>query len=387
MDTADAPPADDAEITALNAEAPPQAPVDAVPGATAGTPLHLGWRGWKAVLKRIYVMSGFHSLPLLAAGVAFYAFLTIAPAIAAIVMIFGLFANPAIVSDMMGTVIAIVPGDVANVIRGQLLAVVNASAGVTGIALAIAIFFVVFGAMRASGAMIQALNIIYQEHDSRSIMTFYWRSAMLTAGAILLAIVGIAAGSMFVWLSTQTEDLLGPQARVASQILTWLLAGLLAVIAFGAVYRYAPDRRAAKWRWLTLGSIVATLLWVGVTFLFGLYASYVANYNATYGSLGAVVALLMWLWLTSYAVLIGALVNAEAERQTARDSTVGPDRPIGERGAVMADTQALDAASRELLEKKRRRHADRAARRSTREALGLPRRLRGREEPAPETDA
>lgn len=358
------------------------APATVVPGATAATPLHLGWHGWKAVLKRIYVMNGFHSLPLLAAGVAFYAFLTIAPAIAAVVMIFGLIGDPALVGETMDLVIGMVPPDAARLIQGQLLAVVDANAGVTGIALAIALFFAIFGAMRAAGAMIQALNIIYEEHDSRSILIFYRRSAMLTLGAIGLALLGVAAASVFVWLAVQGEALLGPQTRMASQAGTWLLAGILASFAFAIVYRYAPDRRAAKWRWLSLGSIVATTLWIAVTFGFGLYATYVSNYNATYGSLGAVVALLMWLWLTAYAVLVGGLINAEAERQTAEDSTIGPDRPMGERGAVMADSQALDAASRELLEKKRRRHADRAARRTTREALGLPRRLSPQHQPS-----
>ena len=341
--------------------APPQAP-EIVPGGDARSPVHLGFRAWIAVLKRIWVMNDFHGLALLAAGMAFYAFLAFVPAIAALVLAYGLIGDPVLVAQHMETVFALVPAGAAEIIREQLLAIVTANSGVTGIGLVVALFFAIFGAMRASGASIQALNIIYEEHESRSLLGAYGTSAALTLGAILLGLVGIAAASVFAWLANAGESL-GPGMRIAGQIATWLLAALLASIAFAAVYRYAPDRREAKWRWITLGSVAATLLWIGASVGFGLYAAYVANYNATYGSLGAIVALLMWLWLTSYAVLIGGLVNAESERQTFRDSTVGPDRPIGERGAQMADNQSLDAASIYLLEKRRRREADRKARR------------------------
>jgi membrane protein len=108
----------------------------------------------------------------------------------------------------------------------------------------------------------------------------------------------------------------------------------------GAMYRFAPDRADARWQWLSLGSGLATLLWLLTTLGFGLYASWLGDYDATYGSLAAVVVLLMWLYVSAYAVLIGALVNAEVERQTSRDTTTGPEEPMGERGATMADTSA-----------------------------------------------
>ena len=355
---------------------PSPVPAAAIPGGEALSPAGLGFHGWKAVLKRIYVMNNFHGLPLLAAGMAFYAFLTIAPAFAAMVMLYGLIGDPAMVASQMQTVITIVPRDVAGIIQDQLLAIVTVSSGFTGIALVIALFFAIFGAMRASGAAIQALNIVYEEHESRSFVRSYSVNASLTVGAIGLALTGIIAASAFAWLENATSGMIGPIARDIAQIVTWMIAALLACFAFAAVYRWAPDRRRAKWRWLTLGSIAATALWIVASFGFGLYITYVTDYNATYGSLGAVVASLMWLWLSCYAVLIGGLINAESERQTSQDSTIGPDRPIGERGAVMADNQALDAASAWLLEKKRRRKSEREARRATRTTLGLPRRLR-----------
>jgi membrane protein len=356
-------------------DSPPLVPAPSpVPGAEAPSPAHLGWDAWKAVLKRVYVMNDFHSLPLLAAGMAFYAFLALVPAIAAVVMIYGLIGDVATVAAHMQTIIALVPPDAAAIIRDQLLAIVTANEGVTGLALAIALFFSFYGAMRAAGATIQALNMIYEEHETRSLLGFYWLSARLTLGGIGIALIGVIAASVFAWLENTASGMIGPQARTAAQIVTWAAAAALASVGFAGVYRYAPDRHQAKWRWLSVGSLLATLLWVAATFGFGLYATYVTDYNATYGSLGAVVVLLMWLWLSSYAVLIGALVNAESERQTERDSTVGPDRPMGERGAVIADAQALDQASVYLLEKKRLRQAEREARRTTRAAFGLPRR-------------
>jgi membrane protein len=124
-------------------------------------------------------------------------------------------------------------------------------------------------------------------------------------------------------------------ARVA----TWLIAGALASLILALIYRFGPCRAPAKWRWLSLGSIVATALWLVSSLLFGWYVQK-AHYDTTYGSLGAVVALVMWMYVSAYAMLLGAFVDAEAERQTARDSTTGSPRPMGERGAMMADTSA-----------------------------------------------
>jgi membrane protein len=160
---------------------------------------------------------------------------------------------------------------------------------------------------------------------------------MLTIGAIVAAIVGLLSAVALGYLKFLT-DYLGPAGVVTMQVVTWVIAALIASAAFGFVYRFGPDRAPARWQWLTIGSVTATVLWLAATVGFGLYAANFANYNATYGALGAVVVLLMWLFVSSFAVLIGAELNAEAERQTSFDSTTGPARPIGQRGARMADS-------------------------------------------------
>ena len=113
---------------------------------------------------------------------------------------------------------------------------------------------------------------------------------------------------------------------------------VLILLGFAVLYRYGPSRRLAKWRWINVGSLFAALAWLAVSSLFSWYLGNFANYNATYGALGAVVGLMMWMWLCTIVVLLGAELNSEIEHQTARDSTVGGEKPLGARGAVMADT-------------------------------------------------
>lgn len=332
------------------------------PGSEARTPLKFPPKAWWAIIKRLYVMNDFHNLPLLAAGVAFFAFLAFVPLIAVIVLLYGLVGDPNMVAASINEVSAILPEAVLTILREQLLSIVNTNKRAQGFGLALALFVSIFGAMRAAKAMMKALNIIYEEHESRNILMTTWVGVQITIGMAAVAIVGLIAISLFSYISNFLQGYLGNSIVILLKILTWLAAASLVSLTFGLFFRYAPDRRPAKWRWLSLGSVVATLLWLAITMGFGFYAANIGNYNATYGSLSAVVVFLMWLFLSAYSVLIGAEINAESERQTFQDSTIGEDRPIGERGAVMADTVLLDEASRKILEKKQRRRAERAGR-------------------------
>lgn len=335
----------------------------ATPGAGATSPLHFPLRAWWAILKRLYVMNDFHNLPLLAAGVAFFAFLAFVPLIAVIVLLYGLVGDPNMVAASIEQISGILPDAVLTILREQLLSIVNTNKTAQGFGLALALLVSTFGAMRAANAMMKALNIIYEEHESRNILMTTWVCAQITIGMAAVAIIGLIAISLFSYISNFLQGYLGNNIVILLNIVTWLAAALLVSLTFGLFFRYAPDRRAAKWRWLSLGSVVATLLWLAITIGFGYYAANISDYNATYGSLAAVVIFLMWLFLSAYSVLIGAEINAEAERQTFQDSTIGKDRPIGERGAVMADTVLLDEASRKILEKKQRRRTERQERR------------------------
>ena len=335
-----------------------------VPGAQADSPLHFSPRAWWAILKRVWVMNDFHNLALLSAGVAFYAFLAFVPTIAGVVLVYGLIGDPKAVAESMSVIDNFVPADAAGVIRSQLMSIVTTSAGVKGLGLAIAIFVAIFGAMRSSSAMMKALNIIYEERESRNIASLYLVSATITTGMIGVGLIGVIAVSIFSYIEIVLTRYLGTGAIAAFKLLTWASAGVLVSLTIAIFYRYAPDRRGAKWRWLSLGSVASTLLWVAATVGFGLYAANVSDYNATYGSLAAVVIFQMWLFLSAYAVLLGAEINAEMERQTFQDTTVGRDRPIGERGAVMADNVVIDEINRTLMEKKQRRRSERARRKA-----------------------
>ncbi len=307
-----------------------------IPGVESRHPWHHPWRAWRAIFKRIYVMNGYHNLSLMAAGVAFYAFLSFVPLLGAVVMTYGLVADPATVAQHMQAIIELVPPDAAALIQDQLVNVAATAASKAGLGLAVALFFSIYGATRASGAIITALGVIYEEEDGRSIVRGYLLSAQITVLTVMAGVAGLLAAVLLAYLR-QAVNVLGEAGVVVIQALTWIVAAGIASATFAYIYRYGPDRWKAKWRWLSIGSIAATMLWLAATVLFGLYVANFANYNATYGSLGAVVVLLMWLWVSAYAILIGAEINAEAERQTGVDTTIGPPRPLGERGATVAD--------------------------------------------------
>ncbi|MEZ0498214.1 YihY/virulence factor BrkB family protein [Sphingomonas sp. IW22] len=316
---------------------PTTQPAALPPGGESTRPWHHPWKAWRSILGRVWTMTGYHNLSLMAAGVAFYAFLSFVPLLGAIVMSYGLFADPQAVVVHMETIFELVPADAARLISDQLISIVTTASDKAGLGLIIALVLSIYGAMRASSAIIQALNVIYEEEEGRNFIVTTLLSAMLTIGAIVAAITGLLSAVALGYLRFLT-DLLGPAGVATMQVLTWIVAGAIASAAFAFIYRYGPDRAPARWRWLSIGSVAATVLWLLATVGFGIYAANFANYNATYGALGAVVVLLMWLFVSSYAVLIGAELNAEAERQTLIDTTTGPPQPMGERGARMADT-------------------------------------------------
>ncbi|WP_232492250.1 YihY/virulence factor BrkB family protein [Novosphingobium kaempferiae] len=337
---------------------------DDVPGADADAPWTMPRKAWVRVIKRVYAMIGFHELGLLSAGLAFYTFLALTPLIAATVMVYGLVADVDMVQEQMDSIVDVVPPDVARLLQEQLLRIISTNSGVTGLALVIALFFAVYGGMRAAGGMVSALNIINEERETRGFLALTMRTGGLTLAAILLALTGVLSGGVFAWLQTQTSVFLGGATQMTFKVLTWVAAIALGSSGFALIMRYGPDRRPAKWRWLAPGSLLATLLWLAVSFGFSLYVAYISDYNATYGSLSAIVVFLMWLFLSAYGVLLGALLNAEIERQTFCDTTVGPTRPAGERGAVLADLIDDNVPSARQLERRKHRRAEAERRRA-----------------------
>ena len=272
-------------------------------------------RAWWEILKRVYAAMSANHLGLLSAGVAYYAFLSIAPLLAAVVLTYGLVGDPQIVARHMQAIITVVPADAAQLINDQLLGMVSARKPAIGFGLFLALGLAVYGATRAASAIMEALNIVYAQKEGRNIFAFYRVSMGITFSAVLVVVAGVVTATIIGLLQKLLTNW-GPGVLFAIKATTWICAGLLASSIFGLIYRFGPHRRRVQWQWLTVGSIAATLFWLVATLGVSFYVSTFGDYNKTYGSLAAVVILQLWLFVSAYIVLLGAQINAEAVRQT-----------------------------------------------------------------------
>lgn len=263
----------------------------------------------KRFLGQLWERMSTENIGLMAAGVAFYCFLSIVPLLAAVILTYGLIADPSTVRGHIETIVSVVPHDAAQLILDQLVAVTTTSTGKTGLGLVIALFFAIYGATRASSAIMAALNVIYGFKEDRNVVWTTLTSFGIIIGAVLAAVAGLLSATVLAWIQTIANHL-GPVVAFVIQIGTWGVAALLASAAIGAAYRFGPSRRPAGWQWQSFGSFLATVLWLAATIALGFYVSRFGNYNATYGSLSAVVVLLMWLFVSSYVILLGATINA-----------------------------------------------------------------------------
>ena len=253
-------------------------------------------------------------------------------------MLYGLFSEPTtILEDMVG-ITQVVPPQAALLINDQLSNLIRIAAATHGLAVIPAVLLALYGASGAARGIISSLNVIYEQKEKRSILYLFGLAVAISVGAVILAVLGLLAVSVTAFLQSLVAGI-SPIVTLLLRAGTWLLAAGLVTTILTLVYRYGPCRALAKWRWLSLGSASATLLWLAGSLLFGWYVS-AAGYETTYGSLGTVVAVIMWMYVSAYAMLLGAFLDAEAERQTARDSTTGKPLPLGERGAIMADSSA-----------------------------------------------
>lgn len=264
----------------------------------------------RGFLGKVWIKTGRDNIALMAAGVAFYCFLSLVPLLAAVILSYGLIADPATIADHIRTIVAIVPHDAAKLILDQLVAVVTTSSGKTGFGLILALLIAVYSATRASTAIMAALNVIYgQQDEGRGFIMGTFVSMGIIVGAVGVVVTGLLAATVLGWLQALLDGL-GPVALFAIKLGTWIIAALLACAAIGGAYRFGPNRAPAGWQWISIGSALATLLWLLATVGLGLYVSSFGNYNATYGSLSAVVVLLMWFYVSAYAILLGATINA-----------------------------------------------------------------------------
>jgi membrane protein len=303
-------------------------------GRNANSPRQIPARGWLEVLKRTAAEINRDHLPLISAGVGFFFLLGLFPALAAMISIYGWLADPATVTAHLNQLAGVLPLEAAAIITSQAEKLVAQDSAV-GWGAIVGVFLALWAGSKAMKGMVEALNIAYQQDETRGLIK---KQAVFLGLTFLAVVVGVIS----IILIAVAPAIVGflPLPDWGKQIIVWLRWPVLLILgmtAIAAIYRYGPSRRQAEWRWISWGAAAATLLWLAASALFSLYVTSFGNLNETYGSLGAVIVLMLWLYLTAFFILMGAELDAELEHQTARDTTVGEEKPIGSRDAYVAD--------------------------------------------------
>jgi membrane protein len=305
-------------------------------GRHAQSPLEMPWTGWKDILWRTYGEIGDDRLMAIAAGVVFYSLLALFPAVTAGVSIYALFADAGTIAGHIASLSSVLPGGAIDIVSEQITRIVQRGASELTFGFVIGLVVAIWSANAGIKAIFDALNVIYDETEKRGFIKLNLISLTFTIGAIALALVMVAAVAVLPIVLGYIG--LGGAAEWLLRVGRWPLIFLITVLALAVLYRFGPSREHAQWRWLTLGSVLAAIVWLITSMAFSWYVANFGDYNATYGSLGAVIGMLMWMWLSVIVVLVGAELDAEMEHQTAKDTTTGEPRPLGARGAAMADT-------------------------------------------------
>lgn len=303
-------------------------------GRGATKPSQIPAAGWKDVFWRVYQEIGDDRVMLIAAGVTYYLLLAFVPGLTALVSIYGLFADPSTVSSHLAMLEGVIPGGGLEIIEEQLSRLTAQGSTTLGLTSAISIAIALWSANSGVKSLFEAMNVAYDEEESRSFVKLNLVSLTFTiltiAGVILFLGLAIAASAFLEGIGTTTQWVINIASGVA-------IFALLAT-ALACLYRWGPSREDAEWRWITPGAVLTIAVTLVASVLFSWYVANFGSYNATYGSLGAIIGFMVWIWLTMIILIVGGEINSEAEHQTGRDTTTGPARPMGARGAVMADT-------------------------------------------------
>jgi membrane protein len=305
-----------------------------VQDSDAASPHRIPARGWARVVRRAgrHVMSD--RLQVLSAGISFFAILSIAPVLVTALSVYGAVNTPQEALDQLSRLAGMLPPELEPVVAEQLTTITTASTQVLTFRGLTGLVFALWTATTAMTYLIDALTLAYHETETRSFLRRSGLAVLLVlGGALLLGAVIAVAGELSRWL----DEAPGP-VRAVAPLLVWLGLAVLMTGVLALLYRFAPDRKQARWRWISGGAAVATVLWLATSAGLLAYVQTLGSYETTYGSLAGVAISMFWLWISMFLVIVGAAVNAEAERQTVRDSTIGPDQPLGRRGAVVADS-------------------------------------------------
>ncbi len=310
------------------------------PICDATHPLQFSAKHWWIVLKATFGEIKEDNVTIISAGVAFFTMLSIFPLITACISVYGFFADPQHLQTQLNTISPLIPPEAWRILDTQIQSVINAPQERLGLRIIMCLLFALWSAGAGIRAIMRAMNVAYGEKEKRHFVKFYALAIFLTLSVTLFlwislaVIVGVPAVLIFI----QLDGL----ALLVTRYIPWVILICLFAIAMMILYRVGPSRRQAKLRWVYPGAIFATLLWLTISAAFSHFVSEFQTYNVTYGGLSAVIILLIWFWLTAYVIILGAELNAELERYTSVDTTCGEDRPIGERGAAMADFIELD---------------------------------------------
>jgi membrane protein len=311
----------------------PRAVANGDRGRGAAAPQEIPAKGWKDIAKRTGKEVKADQVPLLAAGVAFYVLLALFPAIIAGVSIYGLVADPQTVRDQINQLAQTLSPETAKLIGTQVQQVTSSAGGALGLATVIGILTALWSASSGMKALITGVNLAYDEPEGRKFVKLRGLSILMTVGAMVVLGVALALIVGFPAVPDSWPTVL----QWTAAVVRFVLLAVLLLAGLAALYRYAPDRDKPKWSWASPGSVVATVLWVLASVGFSVYVNAFGNYNKTYGALAGIIILMFWLYLTAFVVLVGAELNAELELQTAKDTTAGPEQPLGERDAHAAD--------------------------------------------------
>ena len=304
-------------------------------GRDATRPDHIPLKGWWQVAQRVWVESGRDNLTVVSAGCAFYALFAVFPSLSALIALYGLTTNPASVEQQFDMLSSVLPPQAYGIVIEQISHLTESSNTSLGWGLTLSLGLAVWSVSNLTQAMFAALNIAYEEPERRSLLRFY-------LSAFAFAVLGLLSGVVMLFAIVYVPILFAYAGyshafELLVKVARWPLLALVVLTFLALLYRYGPCRRSAKWRWVSVGSLFATVMWLIASAGFSFYVSNFAHYDRTYGSLGAVIVLLFWLYISFYIVLVGAEINAELELQTAQDTTRGRSRPPGKRGAFVAD--------------------------------------------------
>ncbi|MDY8109573.1 YihY/virulence factor BrkB family protein [Fulvimarina sp. 2208YS6-2-32] len=305
-------------------------------GRDAEGPLDIPWKGWKDIALRLYASFFEDRVMLIAAGATFYLLLALFPAFAVFVSLYGFVSDPSSISEHIAFIGQFLPQAGTELLQSQLATLAKQDPASLSVGFLTGFVFAMWSANNGIKTLFEAMNVAYGEVESRSFLklnavAFCFTISMIIVGIVLIIAIGIVPAVMAILgLQTFTETFIAA--------LRWPVVFLVIVAAIAAIYRYGPSRSRAEWKWVFGGAFLTAFVWLGASIGFSWYLQNFANYNATYGSLGAVIGFMMWVWVSSVIFIIGAEVNAEMEHQTAHDTTGDPKQPLGERGARVADT-------------------------------------------------